>query len=211
MKVMEMTAVREKRPISRGIRAEEEQTVCDEEIIRMFSRRDEDAVRVLGRQYGRLLRKIAMNILSDRQDAEEVLNDSLLQVWNSIPPEKPANLPAFLIAVTRANAIDLFRKKHAEKRRSLFEAQPISELTEIASDDFTDEIVDRKLLAERIGRFLRGEKRDARVCFVLRYYYMDSVSDISKATGFSASRIKTLLFRTRNKLKKVLEKEGYML
>ncbi len=189
---------------------EEGARVEEQEIIRQFNIRDEEAIRSCEREYGRYLRKIALNILSDRRDSEEVLNDSLLQAWNSIPPEKPKNLLAYLTSITRANAIDLFRRKHAEKRRAAFEAQPLSELSEIVSDNYTEDLVDGKLLSERISRFLKGEKRDARVCFVLRYYYMDSIPDIRKATGFSAAKIKTLLFRTRNKLREVLEKEGYM-
>ena len=182
----------------------------DQEIIRQFNSRDEEAIRSCEQEYGRYLRKIAVNILSDRRDAEEVLSDSLLQAWNRIPPENPENLLSYLTVITRTNAIDLFRRNHAEKRRALAEAQPISEIEEIVSGSLPEEIVDGKLLSERISRFLKGEKRDARICFVLRYFYMDSITDIRKSTGFSAARIKTLLFRTRKKLREVLEKEGYM-
>ena len=181
----------------------------DREIIEQFNKRDDQAIQSCERKYGAYLRKIAMNILSDRDDAEEVLNDSFYQAWNSIPPLDPQNLPAYLTSVTRANAIDLFRRNHAEKRRSLYEAQPISELSEIVSGSLPEEIVDGKLLSERISRFLRQESRDVRTVFVLRYYYMDSIADIRDATGFSAAKIKTLLHRTRNKLKDVLLKEGY--
>ncbi|MBR6322515.1 MAG: RNA polymerase sigma factor [Lachnospiraceae bacterium] len=183
----------------------------DREIIEKFNSRDDEAIRSCEAKYGAYLRKIAMNILLDREDTEECLNDSYLQAWNSIPPASPRNLLGFLTAVTRANAIDLYRRNHAEKRRSLFEAQPISELSEIVSDSYPEEIVDGKMLSDEISRFLQGETKDARTVFVLRYYFMDSISDIRDATGFSAAKIKSLLFRTRNKLKDVLKKEGYNL
>ena len=183
----------------------------DHVIISKFENRDEEVLRDCASEYGAYLRKIAMNILRNREDAEEALNDTWLQAWNAIPQEKPGNLLAFLTVILRANAIDLYRKKHSEKRRALFEAQPLSELAEIVADTGgnTEDAVDRLLLKDTINRFLKQESRDARIVFVMRYFYMDSIPEISEATGFSPGKIKTLLFRTRKKLKKVLTEEGY--
>ena len=185
----------------------------DREIIAKFERRDEDALKECASVHGAYLRKIAMNILRNREDAEEVLNDTWLQAWNAIPPEKPANLLAFLTVIARANAIDLYRKKHSEKRKHFFEAQPLSEFADIIPDTggSTEESADRLLLQETINRFLKDEQNDARVVFVMRYFYMDSILEISEATGFSLGKVKTLLFRTRKKLKQRLTEEGYFL
>ena len=183
----------------------------DREIIAKFEKRDEDALKECASVHGAYLRKIAMNILRNREDAEEVLNDTWLQAWNAIPPERPANLLAFLTVIARANAIDLYRKKHSEKRKHFFEAQPLSELADIIPDTggSTEESADRLLLQETINRFLKDEQNDARVVFVMRYFYMDSILEISEATGFSLGKVKTLLFRTRKKLKQRLTEEGY--
>ena len=183
----------------------------DREIIAKFEKRDEDVLRACASQYGAYLRKIAMNILRNREDTEEVLNDTWFQAWNAIPPERPGNLLAFLSVIVRANAIDLYRKKNAGKRKHFLEAEPLSELSEIIPDPegSTEEAVDHTLLQETINRFLKKEQRDARTVFVMRYFYMDSIMDIRDATGFSAGKIKTLLFRTRKKLKQVLTEEGY--
>ena len=183
----------------------------DQEIIEKFRNRDEGAIADCALKYGGYLRKIAMNILSDREDAEEVLNDSYYQAWNVIPPADPKNLLGFLTVILRTSAIDLYRKKNSEKRRALRESIPLSELSEIASPDGVEEVVEGRQLALSINRFLREESRDARVVFVQRYYFMDSLSDISRATGFSIGKIKTLLHRTRKKLRKILEEEGYQL
>lgn len=185
----------------------------DREIIAKFEKRDEAVLKECEAQYGSYLRKIAMNILKNREDAEEVLNDTWLQAWKAIPPEKPGNLLAFLTVIARANAVDLYRKKHSEKRRHFFEAQPLSELADIIPDTggSTEESADRLFLQETINRFLRDEQNDARVVFVMRYFYMDSLLEISEATGFSLGKIKTLLFRTRKKLKQRLTEEGYFL
>lgn len=185
----------------------------DRTIIAKFENREEDVLAECTSKYGAYLRKIAMNILRNREDAEEVLNDTWLQAWNAIPPERPANLLAFLTVIARANAIDLYRKKHSEKRKHFFEAQPLSELADIIPDTggSTEESADRLLLQETINRFLKDEQNDARVVFVMRYFYMDSILEISEATGFSLGKVKTLLFRTRKKLKQRLTEEGYSL
>ena len=183
----------------------------DEKIIRKFENRDESGLSDVTERYGAYLKKIAQNILGNREDAEEALDDSFLQVWNAIPPEKPQNLAGYLVTLTRRNAIDIYRKKYAEKRRAFTEASPISEIAEIAAEDGVDETISIRELERTISDFLRKESRDARVVFVLRYYYMDSIADIRKETGFSAGKIKSLLFRTRNKLRIFLQEEGYIL
>ena len=91
----------------------------DHEIVALYWDRNEDAIGQTNTKYGAYCRKIAMNILKNREDAEEVLNDTWLQAWKVIPPEKPGNLLAFLTVIARANAVDLYRKKHSEKRTAL--------------------------------------------------------------------------------------------
>ena len=181
------------------------------ELLKRLEQRDEEALNLLSEKYGAWILKIASNILSDRQDREEVLNDTLLDLWNSIPPEHPENLLAYLTVIARRKAVSLYRKTQTEKRQVLREALPLSELSELVSDSDVEDELGRRELSRLISSFLRTERRDARIVFVLRYYYMDSVSDIRTATGFSAAKIKTLLHRTRNRLKEYLKEEGYWL
>ena len=184
----------------------------DLKIIEMFFERKERAITETERKYGRYLSKIAYNILFDLEDSEECVNDTYMKAWNSIPPQQPKILSTFLGKITRRLAIDLFRKKHAEKRKNSEYALSLSELDECIPDKFSAEKeFEQKELSGSINRFLASLSKENRDIFVCRYFYSDSIKEIASFFKSSESKIKSSLFRSRKDLKEHLEKEGFYL
>ncbi len=179
----------------------------DEEIVELYFARDERALRETEAKYGPLCRKIAINILGAPQDAEECVNDVYLALWDAIPPARPRSLMAFAAGVTRRQALKRLRHDSAGKR-SPGCLVPLSELAEVLPDERFSSGVEDEDLARLIGRFLREQSPEARCVFIRRYWYFDSVRDIAGRYGFSENKVKSLLFRGRNRLKDYLRKEG---
>ena len=172
--------------------------------------RDERALRETENKYSAYLRKIAYNILGNDDDASECVNDTYLAAWNSIPPHKPENLITYLSKLVRRYAIDTYRRKTRQKRYCSEYTASLSELAEILpGGERPDEVLDAKLLTKSMEDFLRSISDDARQVFVARYYFLDSVTDIGRTFGMTQSKVKTLLHRTRTKLREHLEREGY--
>ena len=183
----------------------------DSRIIELYEARDERAIRETSDKYGAYIRKIAGNILGSREDTEECVNESLLRVWNTIPPNRPKMLSAYLALITREVSIDTFRKNHRKKRTYSEYAVSYEELSEVLADpkDETGELIGRLALEDLLNRFLSGRPKDARAIFLMRFFYLDSVRDIASYTGSTESRIKVVLHRERKALKKFLLEEGY--
>ena len=182
----------------------------DNLIIELYFQRTEQAIDETRLKYSRLLRSIALNILKNMEDAEECENDTYLKTWNSIPPERPVVLSAFLSKIARNLSLDKYEYLHARKRGKGEIPALLDELEECLPDGSSIfENIEVKELTEIIDRFLGSLKGDARNIFMRRYWFSDSIQDIAKATGFSMSKVKMNLMRTRNGLKAVLEKEGY--
>ena len=182
----------------------------DNQITDLYWQRDESAIQETDRKYGRYLYSIACNILLSREDSEESVNDTYLKAWNTIPPAKPERLSVFLSRITRRLSIDRYRAAHRQKRQASSYALSLSELEEcIPEGDTTREGVDLRLLAGAISRYLRTIPAPARRVFIGRYYYMDSIREIAGWAGMSESKVKSMLYRTRNGLKSYLEKEEF--
>ncbi len=181
----------------------------DEQIIRLLCAGDECALTELSRRYGAYCRQIASNILSDPQDVEECLNDVLVQVWSSAPDRAPQNLPAYLATVTRRVCLKRWRAQRAQKRGGGQAEAALEELSQVLPDSRT---VDEQVLARELSAILRsfvGELGDPEASvFILRYWYMESVEAIASRFGFSRGKVKTILWRTRKKLKARLIREG---
>ncbi len=183
----------------------------DDEIVTLYWKRDERAIKETKNEYGRYLFKIANNILADLEDSRESVNDTYLAAWNSIPPQRPSVLSTYLGKLTRRISIDLFRKKNREKRRASEYALSLNELEEcIPGGSMPEDEVEVKLLAKSINDFLRMQPEEARTLFVGRYYFLDSLKDVARYCGMSESKAKSILFRTRCSLKTHLEQEGFM-
>lgn len=186
--------------------------VEDEKIVALYWERREEAVRQTQKKYGKYLFKIAYNVLSDREDCEECVNDTLLAAWNSIPPHRPRTLSSYLGKIVRQTAIDSYRKKHSEKRCASEYALSLEELGACFSDGMTPEsIVAGIQLDEAVNRFVRGLGVQERNAFLCRYYFFDSIKDVAQSCGISQAKAKSMLFRLRKRLREYLTEEGFLL
>ena len=181
----------------------------DQQIVELYWRRDEKAIFVSDAKYGGYCRRIASNILADRQDVDECVNDTWLGAWNAMPPSRPRHLPGFLGRITRNLAVDVVRSSSAQKRGGGAYHVALDELTDcVPTVPGADRDVEDRELAEIINRFLRSlPERDCNV-FLRRYWYVDSLESISRRYGLKENTVKTCLYRTRNKLRAYLEREG---
>lgn len=184
----------------------------DSEIIELYTVRNENAVTQTDLKYGRYCRYIAFNILKNDEDSEECVNDTYLRAWNSIPPKHPENLKTYLGKITRNLSLNRFEKLSSKKRGSGQIPLILDELSECIPDSQnTETAVEDTIVTEIINRFLDGLSPETRKIFVRRYWYMSTVRDIANDYGFTQSKVTVTLFRTREKLKKGLEKEGVSL
>lgn len=184
----------------------------DNEIVELFWSRDESAISAAADTYGNYCLTIAYNILGSREDAEECVNDTYLKAWNSIPPQRPTRLSTYLGKITRNLSIDRMRLLSAKKRGQGMVACTLSEFEACmpASVDI-ESTLDEIVLVTVLENFLRQLPRTQRNIFVGRYWYLYSIRDLATAYSMSESKIASLLFRLRNKLKLHLEKEGVSL
>ena len=184
----------------------------DTKIIDLFWERDESAIRETEITYGRYCRTIAFNILGDEEDVQECLNDTWLGAWNSIPPARPACLSAFLAKITRNLAISKYRAKYAKKRTGDRLSESLDELGECIplSSDNVSQTVDRRMLEDTINGYLDTCSEKQRKIFVRRFFYFDSIAEISQMYGIGQSDVKVTLMRMRRSLQKILEEEELM-
>ena len=179
--------------------------IDDHSVIELYFARDERAIRETSDKYGKLCQNIARNILGNAQDAEECVNDAYVGVWNAIPPARPDDLCAFVCRVVRNVSLKRLRALTRQKcSREL--TVSLSELEEILPDEAVDGREGE--VSAAISAFLRLQSNDVRGVFVRKYYFFDSVADIAKRYGFSQSKVKSMLYHTREKLKEHLTKEG---
>lgn len=184
--------------------------MTDREILELFWKREERALEETERQYGAYCRSIAWNILRDRMDTEECVNDTWLRAWNAIPPDRPNRLAVFLGTITRNLSLDRWRLKQSKKRGGGQLETVFSELEQCAANSVTlEERVSRMELSRLLDSFLQGLGQKSRCIFVRRYWYADSIADIAHRYHMSVSAVKVDLHRSRNKLRIVLEQEGY--
>ena len=184
----------------------------DEKIVSLFWNRDEEAIAQTEQIYGGYLQKIAYNILADREDSMECVNDACLAAWRSIPPHEPKVLRSYLAKITRHIAIDRLRSRKSQKRQTSEYVLSLSELSDTFSmGDSVEEALDAELLREAIGQFLHTLPKEAQLAFLGRYYYFDSLKEVAAYCGMKESKLKSLLYRTRQSLKQYLIKEGFTL
>ncbi len=184
----------------------------DGEIVRLFWERDEMAIKHTEAKYGRNLDHLAMKILKNQEDTAECVNDTLWKTWNTIPPQKPTYLFAYIAKICRYIAFGMLDWKNAQKRNA-----EVIELTDEMQLCIPDPLsnIDLNLESKEIGRllniFLSGLSQDKRLIFMRRYWYMDSIHSIAQRYGIKESKVKTTLFRTRNELKTFFGKEGFII
>ena len=179
----------------------------DKDIIALYWARSEEAIRRTAEKYGAYCKQIIRRVLGDGRDAEECLSDTWLGAWNAIPPQKPERLPPFLGKIARNTALDRYDYNAAQCRGG-FETV-LEELADCVGGSPVEEDFDFRRLGECIGTFLDGTGPAARLVFLRRYWYCDSLAEIAEGTGFSQGKIKSMLHRTRQGLREHLRKEGY--
>ena len=183
----------------------------DTEIVGLYWQRDEAAIACTDKKDRNYLNTIAYNILYDREDSQESVNDTYLAAWDSMPPHKPQVLSTYLGKLTRRIAIDLFRKKNAQKRTGSEYALSLDELSEcLSAGDTTQQELDCQMLSDAIATYLKALPQEARAVFLGRYYYLDPVAKIARYCRISQSKVKILLYRTRQGLGQFLKEEGYL-
>ena len=182
----------------------------DERIVELYWKRNENAISETATKYGSYLNSISYNILVNIEDAQECVNDTYHDAWNSMPPHRPSILSTFLGKITRRISIDRWRKYQAAKRGGGEITLALEELEDcIAGTSHVEKEFERQELINLINRFLRSLPDTERRVFMCRYWYMDSIPSISKQFGFSQSKVTSMLHRTRGKLRAQLVKEGY--
>ena len=179
----------------------------DLSIIELYFERDEKAIQETDKKYGRLCFNVAINVLGDDEDSEECVNDTYLSVWNIIPPTRPNNFKAFICKITRNLSLKKLQYNKAIKRtpESLVS---FSELEYVLPDNNIVSNIENAEIGKLISEFLMHEKPDARAVFIRKYWFFDSVEDIATRYSFSESKIKSLLYHTRSRLRDYLRKEG---
>ncbi len=180
----------------------------DEKIIELYWKRDEEALKQTNLKYGPFCYYIANNILKNEEDSKECVNDTWFKAWLAMPPKRPEFLQAFLGKITRNLSLDRYRKSHARKRGGNEMEAVYEELEECIAGQGEDTQTDAIVISDAVSVFLKGIPHDARIIFVRRYWFADSISQIAQRYGMSESKIKSTLMRSRNKLKAYLEKEG---
>lgn len=182
----------------------------DTEIVNLYWKREERAVEETAKKYGGYCYSIANNILSNHEDSEESVNDTYIEAWNAIPPHRPLFLSSFLGKITRRIAIDKWRSTRAQKRGGGEISEVLEEMKDcVAYEDSAERHLEKQMLAQALNDFLGALSEPERKIFVYRYFYMDSVESICKRLGYSESKVKSILFRIRGKLRIYLHKEGF--
>lgn len=182
----------------------------DREIIDLFWNRADAAFTAVNEKYHSYCQHIAYNILKNEEDTEECVNDTWLKVWKSIPPHKPNNLATFLGKITRNTALNYLRDRSTKRKGSGQIDLVLEELEEcVAHAQTIEQEIEEMELKKAINQFLATLPELERNIFVCRYWYLEPISGIAKHAHSSESKIKSMLFRTRKKLKVHLKKEGY--
>lgn len=180
----------------------------DKIIVEMYLNRDENAIKETVIKYGQRLQMLSENIVKDKLTAEECVNDTYNEAWNLIPPNEPRDyLYPFLSRIVRHISLNSCRRENTLKRKGEI-IELSAEMEQCIPDSYgIEERLNEILIQNTINKFLSELDKKKRIIFVRRYWYLDSVSEIAEEFGFSESKVKTILFRCRNKLRKCLEKE----
>ncbi len=184
----------------------------DARIVQLYWDRDEQAIPATADKYGRYCTSIAKNILENKEDAEECVNDTYLRAWNSMPPHRPGILSAFLGKITRNLSLNKYKHNTADKRGGEEATVVLDELLDLVSDtDSVEQEIDCQELINTINIFLSTLSAEKRGIFIRRYWYFDSVSEIASRFGMTKNNISVTLNRIRIKLHDYLLKRGFEL
>ncbi len=185
--------------------------MLDEEIIELLFQRSEQALKELELKYGKICMQTSYNILGNRSDAEECVNDGYLGVWNAIPPTRPDPLITYVLRIIRNISLNRYHKNQAQKRNSSYDLA-VEELADfIAAPESIESILEAKELVSTIESFLDSLSTRDRVIFVRRYWFFDDYGQIAGRTGITEKNVSVRLTRLRKQLKDYLEERGNFL
>lgn len=183
----------------------------DGKIIELFFARDEAAIAAVSEAYGGYCAQVARNVLEAEEDVEEILSDTWLRAWDSIPPQRPGSLKYYLARITRNLSFDRFRTQTRDKRGGGETSLALHELSEsIPASGRPEETLEAEELRQAVNAFLGKLTKRDRSVFLLRYFYLETSEKIGKRLGLRSALVRTILSRTRKKLKTYLEKEGFL-
>lgn len=182
--------------------------MTDPDLVELFLARSEEAVPALQDQYGAYCRAVAGQLLADRRDVDECLNDCWLAVWRAIPPTRPERFKGWLAAIVRNRALAIGRENSRRPPTVDEGALELASCLPQGSDPLGE--TEYRALTQAVTEFLRAQPREVRAAFVRRYWYADTVEQTARRLGWSVSRTKSVLFRTRNRLRNQLQKEGFL-
>ncbi len=181
----------------------------DNRIVDLFWARSEDAIAETEKKYGRYCHYIAYQILYSDEDANEVVNDTYLKLWKTIPPKRPNPLKSYVGMISRQLALDAYEARHTQKRGGQV-SLALDELSECVSDSSNgSDMSENVALSDSLSRFLRSLPQRTRKIFVRRYFYMSPIAEIARDFSMKESNVTMLLLRTRKKLEQFLKKEGF--
>ena len=181
-------------------------TAEDSKIIALYLARDERAISETDAKYGSFCRTISIRIVGDSRDAEECVSDTYMKTWNSIPPQQPESLGAFLGRIVRNISLDCYRRKNAQKRQG--DSIPFEELSECLPDNTGGDDALTSAVAQSLNEFLGGLPEDQRIYFMRRYYMNEPLNLIAERYGVSANKLGVMMHRLRKKFKDKLIKDG---
>ena len=181
----------------------------DKQIVDLYFERSESAITETEKKYGRYCHYIAYRILENDEDAKEIVNDTYLKAWNTIPPHRPNPLKPYVGMLSRQLSLDRYEKSHAQKRGGQV-LLVLDELAECIPDGNSGKDIGESVaLRDALNRFVWSLPQKAQTIFVRRYWYSCSISEIAKAYGMKEGSVTVLLLRTRKKLEQFLKKEGF--
>lgn len=181
----------------------------DQQIVDLYFARSESAITETDRKYGRYCHSIAYNILEDHEDAKEIVNDTYLKAWNTIPPNRPDPLKPYVGMISRHLSLDRYEEYHTQKRGGQVPLV-LEELAEcIPDNDSREDIGESVALKDALAKFIRSLPDKTQLIFLRRYWYASSVAEIAEEYGMRENSVNVLLHRTRKKLKDHLQKEGF--
>jgi RNA polymerase sigma-70 factor (ECF subfamily) len=181
----------------------------DQQILDLYFARSESAITETDRKYGRYCHSIAYNILEDHEDAKEIVNDTYLKAWNTIPPNRPDPLKPYVGMISRHLSLDRYEEYHTQKRGGQVPLV-LEELAEcIPDNDSREDIGESVALKDALAKFIRSLPDKTQIIFLRRYWYASSVTEIAEEYGMRENSVNVLLHRTRKKLKDHLQKEGF--
>lgn len=181
----------------------------DKQIVDLYWERSEEAIKETDKKYGRYCHYIAYRILGSDEDAKEVQNDTYLRVWNTVPPKRPDFLKAYVGTISRNFSLNRYESMRAQKRGGQVDVL-LCELNDCVADNSEDEAEENQALCEALNRFLASLPRKTRRIFLCRYWYASDIAEIASEYAMSENAVSVLLYRTRQKLKKILEEEGLL-